>query len=457
MIVKKKNKNVTILIVDDDESVRFTLHNILSYEGYICFKAADGHEALDLLADHNINMMILDLKIPRMNGIEVLKKCLKTYPELPIIMISGQGTIKFAVEAIKLGAYDFLEKPLEAERILITINNVLERNRLKFQRDYLLTENKIRFQMIGTDPKMKEVFKLIEQAALTSSKVLIQGESGTGKELVAHDIHLYSERSGFPFVPVNCTAIPETLIESELFGHKKGSFTGAITDSMGKFQQANNGKIFLDEIGDMSIMMQSKLIRVIEDGYIDPVGATKQKYVDVRVIAATNKNIKQEIKAGNFREDLYYRLNVIPIFLPPLREKKMDIKPLAEKFIKDTCCNNGLPEKSFSKDVWSILMEYDWPGNVRELRNMVERATVITNECIINKKIIQNAMGNNEKELSFFAQENTLKESRASFEKDYILKTLAEHGGKIIDTAQSLGLERSHLWKKMKLYGIKKP
>lgn len=448
-------KQTTLLIVDDDPVIRQSLQEILSYHGYQCLEARDGKEALSIIQDSPVDLILLDLQLPRLNGMEILKRSLASQPDLPVIIISGHGTIQKAVEATKLGAYDFLEKPLEAERTLLTIRHALEKKNLKVQRDYLLKESRQRYRMVGSDPKIQKVFELIDRAARVDSKVLITGEPGTGKELVARAIHFNSDRATHPFVPVNCSAIPETLIESELFGHKKGTFTGAVSDRIGKFEQAEGGTLFLDEIGDMSLMMQAKVLRVIEDGLVEPVGGRNGKKIDVRIIAATNKDLKKEIEAGNFRRDLFFRLNVIPIYLPPLRERKDDIKPLAEYFLEEICAAEGLPRKSFAPHIWPLLINYEWPGNVRELRNVIERAAVLNQDPIIDTLVINEVMHSKHSTPVTVISEQTLREARERFEKDFILRTLVAHDGKINETAKALGIERSHLWKKMKQYGIK--
>ncbi len=449
-------RNKTILIADDDPLLRESLKDILTYNGFLCLEAGDGKEALYNIENHDFDLLLLDIKMPRLDGLEVLKKSLQLKPDLPVIMISGQGTIKLAVEATKLGAYDFLEKPLEAERTLLTVNNALEKGYLKLQRDQLLSESKKRYQMIGNEPKMQNVFHLIDRAARVRMKVLITGEPGTGKELVAKAIHTNSDRATFPFVPVNCSAIPETLIESELFGNVRGAFTGATSDRKGKFQHAHKGTLFLDEIGDMSLMMQAKVLRVIEDGAVIPVGSNKQEKVDVRIIAATNKNLEAEIEEGNFRSDLFYRLNVIPITLPPLRERTRDIPSLTSFFLEQICANEGLPQKTLAQNIWPILKSYDWPGNVRELRNILERAAVLSMENLIEAPIIADAIKKNFSSSPISIPQQTLRDARAKFEREFILDTLTAFDGKIQETADALGIQRSHLWKKMKRYGIER-
>ena len=455
-MIKNKTQNIKILIVDDEKTIRESLKDILDYKGYECFEARDGKEALDIIKRESYDLVLLDIRLPRIDGMEVLKKSLTTNPDLPVIMISGNATIPLAVEATKLGAYDFLEKPLSAERIILTVQNALEKSSLKIQRDYLLAESKNRYRMIGNHPKMQEVFRTIDSAAKVSSKVLITGEPGTGKELVARAIHLNSQRAANPFVPVNCAAIPETLIESELFGHIKGAFTGAIFDRQGKFQQANGGTLFLDEIGDMSLMMQAKVLRVIEDGFVVPVGSNKQSKVDVRIIAATNKDLHKEIDEGNFRSDLFYRLNVIPIYLPPLQQRKDDILLLAEFFLTEICLSEGLPHKTFSPKAFPLLKNNNWNGNVRELRNVIERIAVLNLETIISPALISQALHTKQLAPLKAKSDPSLRTAREKFEKEYILKILAENNSKIQKTADVLGIQRSHLWKKMKRFGIGK-
>ncbi len=446
----------TVLIADDDPFIRQSLEDILTYEGYLCVGARDGKEALDLLDRTTVNCVLLDLQMPRISGMEVLQRILEKKPDLPVIIISGHGTIQLAVQATKMGAFDFLEKPPERERIVISVRNALERSSLKLERDRLLEASRDRYRMIGTVPSMRKVFSLIDRAARVDSKVLITGEPGTGKELVARAIHLNSARASYPFVPVNCSAIPESLIESELFGHARGAFTGAVADHSGKFKQADRGTLFLDEIGDMSLMMQAKVLRVIEDGIVEPIGGSQPVPVDVRIIAATNKDLRAEIANGNFRDDLFFRLNVIPIYLPPLRERQEDIQPLAEFFLEEICESEGLVRKSFSRNVWPILESYPWPGNVRELRNVVERAAVLSTDPIIDAPLITEALHSRSTPPVVEVSNQTLREARENFEREYILKTLASNDGRIQDTARALGIQRSHLWKKMKRYGIRK-
>lgn len=448
-----------ILIVDDDPHLRESVREILEYHKYACREARDGKEALDILAAEKVDLALLDLQMPRIDGLEVLKRSMIIKPDLPVIMISLHGTIGSAVEATKLGAYDFIEKPLEAERMLLTIRNALHTSRLREQRDHLLAEVKQRYRMIGSDEKIQNVFALIERAATVDSKVLITGESGVGKDLVARAIHYNSSRAEFPFVVMNCSAIPETLIESELFGYKKGAFSGADHDHPGRFQQAHRGTLFFDEIADMSLMMQAKVLRVLEDGAVMMLGSAETRQVDVRLIAATNKDLQQEIENGNFRSDLYYRLNVIPIHVPPLRERKEDIQPLAEYFLEEICRVQGLSQKCFAGNVWPLLQNHQWPGNVRELNNVVERAAVLSFDRIIDAALLREALQAATPQppaAKSTSREQTLEEARAAFERAFILKKLNEHDWEIIVTAEALGINRTSLWKKMQMLGIKK-
>ena len=373
MVIKKPR----ILIVDDDRSHCDIIANALDYEGYNTDIANNGKTAILKIQSDILDLILLDFKLPDMTGIKVLEKAREKNPPVQVVMLSGQGSIHTAVEATKMGAYDFLEKPISSDRILLTLRNALDRGRLEREKAHLLESVKKHYTMVGEGPKMKEIHDLIRKAAKTNSKVLIEGENGTGKELVARAIHHESSRAGRPFVAVNCAAIPETLIESELFGHKKGSFTGAIADKPGRFQQADSGTIFLDEIGDMSIMTQAKVLRTLEEGTIEMVGGSEAIPVDVRVIAATNKDLLEEMKASHFREDLYFRLNVLSIKVPTLRERRDDIPILVEYYTQHFCNEHGVVQKKITPKALQQLVRYPWPGNVRELKNFVEKAVVL--------------------------------------------------------------------------------
>ena len=443
-----------ILIVDDNPHICEDLRDIVTGAGYEADVAHDGIEALDKLASRNYDLLLLDLILPRLSGMEVLDRSMALHPELPVIVFSAAGTISDAVEATKKGAFDFLEKPIGLEEILITIRNALRQKELQTERDQLLAENRKRYRMVGTHPKMQRIFELIDRASQVDSKVLVTGEPGTGKELVARAIHTNSRRAHQPFIPVNCSAIPETLIESELFGHERGAFTGAVNTRIGRFQRANGGTLFLDEIGEMSLMMQAKILRVLEDGVVEPVGSLKGVNVDVRLIAATNRDLQLAVAKGEFREDLYYRLNVIRIDLPPLRERKEDIRPLAETFLDEVCIEQGLPQKSFAQNVWPILLEYNWPGNVRELRNVVERAAVLTPEVVIESPVIQESIHHANAMETAIGDHLPLRDAREQFERKYILRVLLECNYKVGEAADLLGIERSHLYKKLRKYNI---
>lgn len=446
----------TILIVDDDLYVRESLRDILNDNGYAVEEAADGKTALEILFKRPIDLMLLDLDLPRVNGMDVLRKTATEFPEIGVVIISGKGTIQLAIEATKLGAYDFLEKPLEAQRTLLTVRNAVEKLSLLRYRDRLVEEAKDRYKMVGSSPAMQEIYGLIDKAAASQSKVLITGENGTGKEMIARAIHHNSLRASDPFIAVNCAAIPENLIESELFGHQKGAFTGAFASHRGKFELANGGTLFLDEISDTSLMMQAKILRVLEDHMIERVGGEKSIPVDVRIITATNKVLEHEIKQGNFREDLYYRLNVITIELPPLRKRREDIPLLAYYFLEKLCQEKRIPPKKFDRGAITILIEHDWRGNVRELHNVVERLIVLTESELISASETRNAIKKNASHLEN-SHIKTLAEAREGFERDFILKTLISNDWKILETATVLGIDRSHLWKKMKRYGIERP
>jgi two-component system nitrogen regulation response regulator NtrX len=447
----------SILVVDNDAHIRRELVDILAHEGYHCIEARDGIEALERISSNQIDLIFLDVFIPRMNGLEVLEKSIADHPEIPVIMISGQSGIREAVAATKKGAFDFIEKPLDAQRILIAARNALSSRRLLQERNKLLHAARERYKMIGTHPKMQEVYNLIERASQVDSKVLITGEPGTGKELVARAIHWNSDRATGPFVALNCSAIPETLIESEMFGHEKGAFTGASSTRVGRFERANGGTLFLDEIGDMSLMMQAKVLRVIEDGVIERVGGNRSIRVNARIIAATNKNLRKEVESGNFRSDLYFRLNVIHISLPPLRERREDIRLLAESFLEEICTTQGLPEKSFSANVWPILEEYSWPGNVRELRNVVERAAILSPEPVIDAPTVQECLSTSEPSLHPYDTVKTLREARREFEREYILTVLKNKEWNIVEAAQALGMDRTNLYRKLREYNIQIP
>lgn len=371
-----------ILIVDDERSIRNTLKDILEVESYQVDVVESGIEALELIKENNYDVVFSDIKMPQMDGVELLQKIKVNNPEAPIIMISGHGTIETAVDCIKKGAYDFIEKPIDLNRLLIVVRNALDRT--KQASEIMILKRKIdqRYEMIGCSPSVERLRKMIATIAPTDARVLITGDNGTGKEVVARQIYLQSNRANKPFVEVNCAAIPSELIESELFGHEKGAFTSAIKQRIGKFEQADGGTIFLDEIGDMALSAQAKVLRCLQENVVSPVGSDKLIKIDVRVIAATNKDLKEEIKKGNFREDLFHRLNVIPLHVSKLADRREDIPLLVEHFLQVICTEQGIAPKKFDETAIELLKSYPWPGNIRELRNIVERLIILCGTVI---------------------------------------------------------------------------
>ncbi len=447
----------TILVVDDEESILQSLDGILTDEGFEVIKEQSGMAALERIGEVLPDLVLLDIWMPEMDGIKTLIKMKEDYPHLQVVMMSGHGTIETAVKATKLGAYDFIEKPLSLENLLLSINNALDYYQLEEEISLLKERNRERYKIIGTSKAIRTVMEQVRIVAPTDAWVLISGENGTGKELVAHTIHRKSKRSHKPMVAVNCAAIPEELIESELFGHEKGAFTGATTMKKGKFDQAHEGSLFLDEIGDMSLKVQSKILRILQEQKFERVGGSKTIHVDVRVIAATNKDLETEIEKGTFREDLYFRLNVIPIEVPPLRERGDDILALAETFMKEISLNANLRQKAFSDDSVEILKRYHWPGNVRELKNLVERLAIMIPGDVIRKEDIPAPFNQEPKikeDLELCLVADSYKEAKSRFEKAYISKKIREFNGNISQTAEAIGIERSNLHKKIKIYGI---
>lgn len=372
----------SILIVDDERSIRNSLKEILEHEEYTIETAENGHQALDILKQKHIDVVLCDIKMPQMDGIELLNIILKDYTTTPVIMISGHGDIETAVDCLKKGAYDFLQKPLDLNRILVTVRNALDKSNLISETKVLRKKIYSKYEMIGNSEKILKIHKLIEKIAPTDARVLITGENGTGKELVAHMIHEKSQRCGGPFVEVNCAAIPSELIESELFGHEKGSFTSAIKQRIGKFEQANGGTLFLDEIGDMSLSAQAKVLRALQENKITRVGGEKDIPINVRIIAATNKNLRNEIEKQNFREDLFHRLSVIVIHVPSLNERTEDIHELVQYFLNKICNEYGIPVKTIDNKAILELQKYNYKGNIRELHNIVERLIILGEQNI---------------------------------------------------------------------------
>jgi two-component system nitrogen regulation response regulator NtrX len=447
----------TILVVDDEKSVRDSLRMILTYARYEVEMAEDGAKALSTLDSRPIDMVLLDIKMPGMDGIEVLETMLKKNPELPIVIISGHGTIETAVEATKKGAFDFLSKPLDRDRLLVTVRNALEQRKLAVEYKQMKEKVEGKEKILGESPKIKEILEIIQRVGPTESRVLITGENGTGKELVAKALHKSSKRSGRPFIEVNCAAIPTELIESELFGHEKGAFTGATTQRVGKFEQADGGTIFLDEVGDMSLAAQAKVLRVLEEGKIERVGGSKIINVDVRVVAATNKKLPEEIGRGAFREDLYHRLNVLPIHVPPLRERREDVPLLAGYFAEEICLRNGMPRKQLVQPLLQRLKTMDWSGNVRELRNVVERLVIMSPGDTIDLQAIDQFSAGKKTEFDdILSASTTFQDFKDRAEAAYIKHQLELHNWHITKTAEALKIQRSHLYNKMKRYGLQR-
>lgn len=445
-----------ILIIDDNERWREVLADILSSENYEVLEAGEGEEGIKMAKENEINLILLDLRlpdIPENDEFKVLKEIVGIKPSLPIVMISEFGTIEKAVLATKLGAYDFIEKPPNREKILLTVRNALEKEKMEREITLLKEEVFKRYRMIGVSKEMMNIFTLIEDVAPRKVSVLITGESGVGKELVARAIHNRSERKDKPFVKINCAAIPEGLIESELFGYEKGAFTDAKMQKKGKLELADGGTLFLDEIGDMSLSTQAKLLRVLEEGEFERLGSIDILKVDVRVIAATNKNLEKEMAGGKFREDLFYRLNVISIHIPPLRERKEDIPVLADYFLSVACEENGIPKKTLTSDAIEFLKSQTWKGNCRELKNLIERAAILIRASEISFKdlikVMETGYGPKASDV-----EKSLREARDEFERRYILELLSKYNGNLTKTAEVLKIHRAHLFRLMKRLGI---
>jgi two-component system, NtrC family, nitrogen regulation response regulator NtrX len=444
---------LNVLIVDDEASIRESLQGVLQDEGYKPEGAESGEACLDLLRRKSFDVVLLDIWLPGMDGLDVLQKIRELENPPEVIIISGHGTIETAVRATKLGAFDFLEKPLSIDKTLILLHNALQAKKLRQENKELKRQLAPKSVIVGESVPMKALRQQIQLMAPTNGRVLIFGESGTGKELVAHAIHAQSLRKDETFLEVNCAAIPEDLIESELFGHRKGSLPSAIDDKEGKFLKANGGTLFLDEVGDMSLKTQAKVLRTLEEQNFTPVGSDEPVTVDVRVIASTNKDLEEEISDGNFREDLFYRLNVVPFSVPPLRERKEDIPLLAEHFLKEFSSQYGRRTREITDDAVDALMRYSWPGNVRELRNVIERIVIMnpTTSRIDRKHLPALVYRDGSRRGGEFL---TLHQARAAYERDYILKKLDENHGNISRAAEVLGLERSHLYRKMRALGI---
>src|SRR3989475_7562924 len=439
-----------ILIVDDEPGIRQSLKGVFEDEGFTTEAVARGEECLKKIESNSYDLVLLDIWLPGADGLETLRRLREKSPDTRVVMISGHATIATAVSATKVGAYDFIEKPLSLEHTLLIARNALSHRRLEKANDLLRHQLEDRFNIVGESIPGKALRKQMAIVAPTNSRVLIYGESGTGKELVSRNIHFLSSRANAPFVEVNCAAIPEELIESELFGHTKGSFTGASDAKKGKFELADGGTLFLDEVADMSLKTQAKVLRAVEEQSFQPIGAPAAVRADVRVITATNKNLQNEIASGRFREDLFYRLNVIPFFVPPLRERREDIPILARYFMRVFSAEHGRGPKEFSSEALDMLVDYSWPGNVRELRNEIEQLVVIVHGGMIQARHLSLPIS------AGAALALILYETRALFEREFIISKLKENNWNISQTARLLGLERSYLYRKMKAYGIEK-
>jgi two-component system nitrogen regulation response regulator NtrX len=446
----------TLLVVDDEPQILQVVSGILQDEGFEVLTAPDGETALKTVSDGTPDLVLLDIALPGKDGLEILRELKARHPALPVVMISAYGSVENAVKATRLGAYDFIEKPPHADNILLTVRNALEMARLAEENRRLRLQAAPVREIVGTSEAVRHLREQVRMVAPTNASVLITGENGTGKELVARALHAFSNRAHKPFVEVNCAAIPEDLIESELFGHEKGAFTGATSRRQGKFDQAHEGTLFLDEIGDMSLKTQAKILRILEEQRFERVGGSRPLQVDVRVVAATNKNLAEEIQRGTFREDLYHRINVIPLQVPPLRERREDIPLLAKHFLQELSRENDAPAKTFTTQALEALINLPWPGNVRELKNFIWRLAILTPGIEIDLADLhlspepEAASG----DLDRLLQIPDFREARALFEKEYLRRQLEACGGSVSLLAERIGLERSHLYRKLKSLGL---
>ena len=446
-----------ILVVDDEPGIRQALGQLLEYEGYEVQTAAGGADGLAIYDRFRPHLVFLDVKMAGLDGLEVLKRLRQGDPNATVVMISGHATIQTAVEATQLGAYDILEKPLDTDRVLVLLRNAFETRLLTEENERLRETIASRYEIVGRTYGIRALLERIDKVAATPARVLITGENGTGKELVARAIHRGSPRAKKPFIEVNCAAIPTELIESELFGHMKGSFTGAISDRAGKFEQADGGTLFLDEIGDMSLSAQAKVLRVLQDGFVTRLGGSKPIQVDVRVLAATNKQLDEEIANGRFREDLYYRLNVVPITVPALRERREDIEQLVVYFLQQFAARDGLPARDITDEALRRLAELEWPGNVRELRNTVERLVILASAATIGVGDVDRLVGKRAAEpagLGTLLDCATFEEFKVAAERTYLLAKLRAFDWNVSETARALDMPRSNLYKKIERYAL---
>ena len=443
-----------ILVVDDEAEIRRSVRMILEYEGFEVLEASSGPDGLAIAERESPDLVFLDIKMPGMDGLDALQRIRASNEALPVVIISGHGTVSTAVEATKAGAFDFIEKPLTTERVLVTIRNALDRTRLADENKSLKRAVEVRHQMVGESPGLRQVWDAIKRASPTNATVLLLGESGVGKELVARSIHRNSLRSRDRFVQVNCAAIPEELIESELFGHEKGSFTGATEKQIGKFEQADRGTIFLDEVGDMSPKTQAKVLRVLQEGEVERLGSARTIKVDVRVIAATNKDLELEIEKGTFREDLYFRLSVIPIRVPPLRDRREDIPALVKHFADLFSRDNNRRPQRFTPAALEYLQRARWKGNIRELKNTVERLIIMTPSEVVDVDDLRDIVRLEAKPAGTDNEKGTLREFKETSERAFLVGKLRENGWNISKTAEVIGTPRSNLYKKLEQYGI---
>jgi two-component system, NtrC family, nitrogen regulation response regulator NtrX len=444
------------LVIDDDDVVRKTCVELLEARGHKTYAAATVGEGLRLFSEHRPAAVLLDLRLPDGTGIDVLREFQRQAPGTPVVVISGHGSVAEAVEAMKVGATDFLEKPVSRDKLFSILDRILRPPLPGGETDLEKVANGSRYGMVGRSEAMRRIFQLVEMASPTKCRVFIAGESGTGKELIARAIHALSPRRDRPFIELNCAAIPSELIESEMFGHVKGAFTGAVADRKGKFEAATLGTLFLDEIGDMSLMTQAKLLRVLQEGVVTPVGSTDARPIDVRIVSATSKNLQEEIARGAFREDLYHRINVLTVAVPPLRARPDDIPELAQHFLRLASIENDLKPKSLSPRAIDLLIQMPWPGNVRELRNLMERLVVLVAKEVVGQQEVMDVL-----QMPGLRAEETgplpLRQARARFERQYILYRLTANRGNLGNTARELGIERTNLYRKMKQLGIQAP
>jgi two-component system nitrogen regulation response regulator NtrX len=444
------------LVIDDDDVVRKTCVELLEARGHKTLSAATVGEGLRLFAEHRPAAVLLDLRLPDGTGIDVLRELQRQAPGTPVVVISGHGSVSEAVEAMKVGATDFLEKPVSRDRLFQILDRIFHPPLPGGETDLEKVADGSRYGMVGRSEPMRRIYQLIEMAAPTKCRVFIAGESGTGKELIAGAVHALSPRRERPFIELNCAAIPSELIESEMFGHVKGAFTGAVSDRKGKFEAATTGTLFLDEIGDMSLITQAKLLRVLQEGVVTPVGSAEPRAVDVRIVSATSKNLPEEIARGTFREDLYHRVNVLTVAVPPLRNRREDIPELAEHFLRLASVENDVKPKRLSPRAVDLLIQMPWQGNVRELRNLMERLVVLVAKDVVGQQEVMDVL-----QMGGLRAEETnplpLRQARARFERQYILHRLTANRGNLGNTARELGIERTNLYRKMKQLGIQAP